>query len=308
MRTSYELAPPNSWALWTGRVALFSATLILVALILHRLFSLATPVMMNLVALGFAGAVLSLLLGCVAAFMIWRRGGNGAARIVVGSMLALAVLAWPASAVPTMMALPKINDVTTHPEQPPPFEAVTRARPPGANSTQYPGENFATVQKVAYPDLKPLVIRRSASETFDVAAQAIRRLEMTIVREDPPGKSEQAPGYIEAVDRTIFLGFQDDVVVRVYGTQRAARIDVRSASRYGEHDFGRNAERVRRVLKEIVARLEATVTEQPKEKAKPVAKPKPVAKKRVIRKKRRRRRTKRYRRRRPQYNVPGFFP
>ena len=38
-----------------------------------------------------------------------------------------------------------------------------------------------------------------------------------------------------------------------------ARIDVRSASRFGSNDFGGNAERIRGLMKEIVTRLEATV-------------------------------------------------
>ncbi|MGH1418409.1 MAG: DUF1499 domain-containing protein [Hyphomicrobiaceae bacterium] len=312
MRNSYEAEQPTPLALWTSRVAVFSACVLLSGLMLHRLFSMPTPVMLNLVGFGFAGAVLALILAAVASLVMWFRGGEGAARIVFGSLIALGVLAWPASAIPTMMSLPSINDVTTHPEQPPPFVRVTRQRPEGANSTQYPGEAFATIQKVAYPDLKPLIIRRSVNETFEVAVQAIRRLEMEIVREAQPGKSEQQPGYIEAIDSTLILGFRDDVVVRVYGTENAARIDVRSASRYGKHDFGRNAKRVRRVLKEIVARLEATVigVKPKKAVAEPKLEQKPVVKRKVKRKRRAKRRTKRYRRKRDyrrHLRSQGFF-
>lgn len=305
MRNNYDSEQPTALAVWTSRVAVFSACILVAGLVLHRLFAMPTPIMLNLVGFSFAGAVMTLLLGLVASIFIWRKGGSGEARIVLGAVIALSILAWPASAVPTMMSLPRINDVTTHPEQPPPFVEVARTRPQGANTTTYPGEPFAQVQKVAYPDLKPLVIRRSASETFEVAVQAIHRLEMSIVRETPPGKTDQQAGYIEAIDKTLILGFEDDVVVRVYGTARAARIDVRSASRYGEHDFGRNAERVRRVLKEIVARLEATVTVPPK--VKKVA-PKPVVKRKVKKKRKRRRRSKRRRKQRRSYQQPqGFF-
>ena len=64
-------------------------------------------------------------------------------------------------------------------------------------------------------------------------------------------------GQIEAVDRTLVLGFSDDIVVRVGGRDGQAKIDVRSASRYGRHDFGRNAERIRGFLRELHARLDA---------------------------------------------------
>jgi hypothetical protein len=45
----------------------------------------------------------------------------------------------------------------------------------------------------------------------------------------------------------------------VAGTEQHARVDVRSASRYGGHDLGRNADRVRVILKEIVTVMESTV-------------------------------------------------
>ena len=53
------------------------------------------------------------------------------------------------------------------------------------------------------------------------------------------------------VARTPILGFRDDVVVRVRATPDGARIDVRSASRYGRHDFGTNASRVRNLISDI---------------------------------------------------------
>jgi hypothetical protein len=47
------------------------------------------------------------------------------------------------------------------------------------------------------------------------------------------------------------LSFRDDVVVRVRPTQDGARIDVRSASRYGRHDLGANAARVRALIEDV---------------------------------------------------------
>ena len=53
-----------------------------------------------------------------------------------------------------------------------------------------------------------------------------------------------AKARIEAVARTPILGFRDDVVVRIRPDPDGARIDIRSTSRYGRHDFGTNAARV----------------------------------------------------------------
>ena len=52
------------------------------------------------------------------------------------------------------------------------------------------------------------------------------------------------------------MGFRDDVALRVRPDGDGARIDVRSASRYGRHDFGTNAARIRSLLEDIDDRLE----------------------------------------------------
>src|SRR5439155_924571 len=65
-----------------------------------------------------------------------------------------------------------------------------------------------------------------------------------------PQPSAVRDGIIEAVARTPILGFRDDVVVRIRPTIDGARIDVRSASRYGRHDLGTNAKRVRSLIED----------------------------------------------------------
>jgi hypothetical protein len=47
------------------------------------------------------------------------------------------------------------------------------------------------------------------------------------------------------------MGFREDVVVRVRPDGDGARLDVRSASRYGPHDLGGNAARITRLVNEI---------------------------------------------------------
>jgi hypothetical protein len=47
------------------------------------------------------------------------------------------------------------------------------------------------------------------------------------------------------------MGFRDDIVIRIAPINQGARIDVRSASRVGTHDFGANASRIRSLLEDI---------------------------------------------------------
>jgi len=246
-------------ALWTSRLALFLTALLITTLFLHRVFSLPTGVMLNLVMLVMLGAAGVLLLGILGAVHIWRRGSPGASRIVVGGVVAGMLLSWPLIHLPTIQRLPEINDVTTDIENPPRFDTLADIRPADANRPDYPGADFAAKQREAYPDLKTLLINRPVEETYEIAAEALRRQRLTIANEKVPEGDGQATGYIEAVDRTLVMGFYDDVIVRIVGNRATARLDVRSASRYGRHDLGRNAARIRRILTEVVARLEATV-------------------------------------------------
>jgi uncharacterized protein (DUF1499 family) len=250
---------PSFFARWTSRIALFSVGVLATAMALHRLLALPTPVALNLAGVAFAGAGLSLLFAFAAAVGVWRTGRPGTSRIVFGTLVSLGLLLWPLIYLPSYERLPEINDVTTDLLKPPAFVALAKERGASANSTVYPGAAFAAAQAQAYPDIKPIRINRSVDEAFELAADAIRRLKMEIVRQKAPDLETGRPGTLEVVDRTLLLGFYDDVVIRVAGNEEQARIDIRSASRYGSHDLGRNAERIRQILKEIVVRLESVV-------------------------------------------------
>jgi uncharacterized protein (DUF1499 family) len=168
------------------------------------------------------------------------------------------LLAWPAAYAPIAAKLPAINDVTTDANNPPQFIELAKLRPSDANPVRYPGAAFAEQQAVAYADVRPLLVPRSAVETFELVGDVVERLRWKIVSEQKPNGQDQ-PGLIEASDRTLVLGFTDDIVIRVTGTDKEARIDARSASRYGHHDLGRNADRLRALFKEMWARLDESV-------------------------------------------------
>jgi Protein of unknown function (DUF1499) len=253
---------PEPMALWCRRVGLFALVLVVVALILHRFGQLTTPVGLALTAVGFALSGLALLLGLYAGTSIWVRGRSGAGRMAVGMIAAGVLWLAPLAQLPTFLALPPINDITTDTVNPPRFQqlAIARGTGTGANSPNYGGERVARLQANAYADLRSLVVvDRPADEVFDLArrvASGRKGLGWKVLAEEPP--APRKPGIIEATERTTLLGFVDDIVVRVTGSDAEARVDVRSASRFGRHDFGANASRIRRFLRELQSRLEAT--------------------------------------------------
>ena len=245
-------------ARWSRAVGVFSVQLLLVAIVLHRLLSLPTPVALNIFAAAIAGAVLAVLLALAAYVAIWRDGRLGAWRATAGLFLGLALIAWPVALVPIYRSLPSIHDVTTDTASPPPFVALAAGRPAGANGVAYAGPVVAHQQIEAYPDIRPVMVSRPLTETWEVLGETVKRLGWSVKSETPP-QGPGKPGYIEAVDRTLVLGFYDDIVIRATGGAGETRIDVRSASRFGEHDFGRNAQRIRKLFKELDLRLDETV-------------------------------------------------
>jgi uncharacterized protein (DUF1499 family) len=245
-------------ARWSSQLALFSLALLAVTLILHRFLTLPSPLAINLFVVGLVGIGLAVLVGLWALARVWFTGRAGAGSAALGVIIGVATLGGPVGYGLTHYHLPRINDVTTDPANPPAFVSLA-SRPPGANATAYPGLAFSELQAKAYPDLRPLMLDRSAEEAFELVEEAVRRLRWSVMVEEPPMTGKDAtPGVIEATEQTLLLGFTDDIVIRIEGTATQAKIDARSASRYGSFDLGQNAARLRRLFAEIRARAEVT--------------------------------------------------
>ena len=245
-------------ARWSSRIALFSASVLVIGVVLHRLTPFPTPVAVNLFRVCVAGVGLAVLLGLIAFIQIWCRGHGGAGSAAIGVLLPLLLLAWPLTYVPAFLHLPPINDVTTDPTNPPRFVALAKQRTGPTNPATYPGQRFATEQLKAYPDLRTFVIDRSAQEAFELVEDAVRRLKWRVAASEPPVGRPAKGGTMEATDNTLVVGFIDDIVIRVEGSVNRSRIDVRSASRHGQHDLGQNAARLRRFFGELQARIDST--------------------------------------------------
>lgn len=245
-------------ARWSSRIAIFSASLIVVGVILHRLTSFPTHVAVNLFAVGAVGAGLAMLTALVSLVQIWRRGLAGAGKAAFGILLPLLLLAWPLTYVPAFLKLPRINDITTDVASPPRFVTLAKLRTGEANPATYAGARVAQEQQKAYPDLRTFVVDRGVEEAFELVEEVARKLKWKVAAAEPPAGKSAKGGILEATDQTMVVGFTDDIVVRVEGNATRSRIDVRSSSRYGQADLGQNATRVRRFLAEMQSRVDGT--------------------------------------------------
>jgi uncharacterized protein (DUF1499 family) len=215
---------------------------------------LSTPTAMKLFGVAVAGAVLAVTLAAGAFVSIWRDGHTGVGNAVLGLFVGALMLAMPLWSLPSLLTLPRIHEVSTDTERPPAFDRLAVARHTAtANPAAYQRED-AAAQLAAYPDIKPLTVERPLEDAFGAVRDAVRTLKWKVVSEEAPTPTKA--GMIEAVDRTMIFGFTDDVVIRVTGGTREAQVDVRSSSRHGDHDLGRNAARVRTLFSEVRLRLD----------------------------------------------------
>jgi hypothetical protein len=277
-------------ATWAQRIALFFVQLLILTVLLHRFASLTTPAALNLIFVSIAGLFIAIAIAVFALVRIWFGGQIGATQAFTAIFIALLGLAVPAFYVGKAALLPRLTDVATTPDKPLALGTLIELRPSDANPITDPETAAIAAQVEAYPDLGPMVLERSAPEVFNLVQEAVNRLEWKVASSETPGES--GVGRIEATDKSLIMGFTDDVVIQVKGDEAHAIIDVRSVSRYGMHDFGANAARIRALFAEVNTALEKgekTVLEQAATKDKDAAKKK-NAKKKPVRKRARRRR------------------
>lgn len=185
---------------------------------------------------GLAAGVLALI-----ALALGGRRGVAALALVV----AVAAIVPPYLFRRTARSVPPIHDITTDTENPPPFVAVALRREGASNPIEYGGSEIAAQQRAAYPDLRPVTLADPPPRAYERALEAARGQGWEIVAAVP------AEGRIEATDTTRWFGFKDDVVVRVKPEGAGSRIDVRSLSRVGRSDVGKNASRIRAYLRAL---------------------------------------------------------
>jgi len=272
-------------ATWARRIALFFVQLMILTVLLHRFASLSTPAAMNLLAVCIVGLFIAIAIAVASIVRIWFGGQTGASQAVAAIFIALVGLAAPLYYLHHVVTLPPLTDIETTPEEPLVFKTLTSMRPADANPIHEPDIATVEEQEEAYPDIGPMALERSAPEVFSLVREAVERLGWSIALNEPPG--ETGIGRIEATDRTLIMGFTDDVLVQIKGDDAHAVIDVRSVSRYGLHDLGANAGRIRALFAEVTAGLEKgekTVLEQAAPKEEPATGNKAVTKKRVKKK------------------------
>lgn len=260
-RLRFAEDPYSRLAIWARRLALFSLAAVLLSIIIVRSGLLEVEPGLATFGGALVFAVLAILTGLASFVVIWRDGLRGLGFAVSGIAIGIVLLIYPAYLGYKTYKLPAISDITTDAIDPPRFEAIARLRSRSANPVQYAGLYAAEQQQEAYPDIEPLEVSVSAKVAYDTALALVNRNRWLVIdARDPQGGRRD--GRIEAVARTPIMGFRDDVVIRIRGTGEEARIDMRSASRYGRHDIGTNAARITSFFGQIETTIDEALDRQ----------------------------------------------
>lgn len=227
-------------ATWWSKGLLIAAAVVLVGLPLSAL-----GYRWGLWGLGFAFTALRYLFYFAIAALASTLVGGAIALVkkrrkdVVTIAHALVMVGVPAAFVlmqfRAVQGVPPIHDITTDGVNPPMFSGLVEGMP--ERSLAY--EDVYDQQQSAYPDIESMASPLSVADAYAKALATAASLGWEIARED------QSAGLVEAVDTTFWFGFKDDVIIRVGARGDGSVIDVRSVSRVGRSDLGKNADRIR---------------------------------------------------------------
>ena len=164
---------------------------------------------------------------------------------IMALLLSIIAIAIPLSMLNKGKSVPPIHDISTDLVNPPEFVAIAPLRADAPNPVEYAGVEAATQQRAAYPELQTLNYPQSKSELVEATKQVIDNLGWQLVNIDTN------QGIVEATDKTMWFGFKDDVIVRITDNGSKRLVDIRSKSRVGGSDLGKNAERIHGFIEEL---------------------------------------------------------
>lgn len=236
---------------------------------------------------GIAAAAAAVL-GVIGALLTRRAGPTLVG--VLALVLGFGSFVWPWMMLRHAEAVPPIHDISTNTTHPPRFLALAQARAKAPNGLDYGGGGphiaqaevaslakflgspagrknpqhetvakvcatwgpscLAAVQHAYYPGIRPLPAPGVApAQAYDAALATAHGMGWKIAASDAGTR------HIEASATTTWFGFTDDIAINVVPVGSGSVVNVRSESRLGLSDLGKNAARVRDYLRRLAHHL-----------------------------------------------------
>ena len=202
-----------------------------------------------LLAVGTVLAALVFFLGVVAyVYSVAKKLQAERGAILTGLAVSIVILGLMGSQYMTATSVPPIHNISTDTQAPPQFDKLLAIREAeNANPEKYESDKLAAAQREAYPQVQPLISDVAPDEMLNRVVDVLTNMGLEIVDSNP------AAGRVEATDTTFWFGFKDDVVVRVRPEGSGSVVDIRSVSRVGQSDLGKNAARISEILANLKA-------------------------------------------------------
>jgi hypothetical protein len=242
--------PLSRAAVWSRGCAVFAMTVAVVGIVMARK-GLDPTAAVAVEGGAMAMALLAILFALAAVVVIWRTGYRGTGRVVVGLVLAMLVLAYPAYLAAEARGASRLGDVSTDLVDPPSFSLAPRALAErGGKTPPPPAPADQEALRRLYPDLQSIVLDREALDTQKVIAKLVAARRWRIVDETLPS-GQFGIGHIDAIALSTVMGFPADVTIRVKPLGGQTKIDIRSVSRTPWHTPTSDVTRVESLAADI---------------------------------------------------------
>jgi len=185
-------------------------------------------------------------MGLIAAvlLLICRFAGPAGNRAIIVALLLGLLTYLPIVNALDARKLPAIHDISTDTTNPPQFSAaMVQARADARNPPEYAGQEIADQQQQAYPDIQPITLAFPPAEVISRVSDIANQAGWEVVTSNDY--------LLEATDTTFWFGFKDDVIIRLQAQGTGTLVDIRSKSRVGRSDIGKNAARIRAITQAL---------------------------------------------------------
>ncbi len=233
-------------AIWSRRFGSFSLPIAIIPVWMHRNQLLNSETFQILLMSAVTLALLAVFIGIAAYFRLWQTGDHGWGKSTMGIFLGLVCLSPIAYGASLALDYPFANDVSTNANRQPQLLANLQTAIRTALTQEETAIFFPAISTRIY-DVEPAVL-------FDRIEDMVRERGWEIrIQRKPVANSI---GTINAMAMT-FLGWRDEVAIRLEPNFSGTRLDMRSASLNGAHDLGANGIRIEKFLID----LDGVVTE-----------------------------------------------
>lgn len=228
----------SKWAIWARRFASFAVPLAVIPVVLHRQQVVSTEAFHAMELVALVVALVALLVSLGALVRLWITGDRGWDRAFGGLVLSLVCLAPFAYGVAEASRYPRVTDVSTNSSAP-----LELLEPPAQPE---PAADRAAVE-AAFPNARTRSYPIDAPKLYDVVSKLVDDWGWDVRQAQEPDTAGGS-GKINAIVIT-WLGWRDEVAIRVSPNPEGAEVDMRSASLTPSlSDLGANGHRIEQFL------------------------------------------------------------